>query len=273
MPPARVLLFAATCAVLLLVGQALIGRPPPLWGAALAFVLYSALILTGVFALRLRMFVDAVTRGPHGVRGWALTFDDGPDPATTPRVLDVLDQVGAKATFFVIVRKAEAHPELVREILARGHSVGLHSYAHDRLFALRSAGRVREDLERGIAALAAITGEAPALFRPPIGHTNPTIARVVEDLDLITVGWSVSAHDGTAGANVDRVVARVSARLHDGAIVLMHDASERGTHAPVAADAVARIVEAGREARLEVVPLGAWIGAKGRVGEKGSPIL
>ena len=261
MPPSRVLLFAATGLVLILAGQAAMGHAPPLWGAVLAFALYSALILTGVFALRLRMFVDAVTSGPRGVRGWALTFDDGPDPATTPRVLDALDEVGAKATFFVIVRKAEAHPGLVKEILARGHSVGLHSYAHDRLFALRSERRVREDLERGISVLAAITGEPPVLFRPPIGHTNPTIARVVEDLDLVTVGWSVSAHDGTAGANVDRVIARVSSRLRDGAIVLMHDASERGTHVPVAAAAIARIVEAGREARVEVVPLGALMPA------------
>ena len=119
---------------------------------------------------------------------------------------------------------------------------------------------MREDLERGIAVLTAITGEPPTLFRPPIGHTNPTIARVVEDLELVTVGWSVSARDGMAGASAERVVARVSSRLHDGAIVLMHDASERGTHAPVAADAIARIVEAGREARMEVVPLAALVG-------------
>lgn len=259
MPPARVVLFAATCVVLVVAGEAVLGHPPPLWGSMLAFALYSGLVLAGVFALRLRMFVDAVTRGPNGARGWALTFDDGPDPATTPRVLEALDAVGAKATFFVIVRKAEAYPALVKEILARGHSVGLHSYAHDRLFALRSERRVRADLERGIAALEAITGEAPVLFRPPIGHTNPTIARVVEDLDLVTVGWSVSARDGTAGANVDRVIARVSSRLRDGAIVLMHDASERGTHVPVAAEAIARIVEAGREARMDVVPLEALI--------------
>jgi peptidoglycan/xylan/chitin deacetylase (PgdA/CDA1 family) len=259
MPPVRLLLFAATFGVLLMAGQAVIGRPPPLPVALLVSALYMGLVLGGVFALRLRMFADAIVTGPRGARGWALTFDDGPDPSCTPAVLDALDDVGVTATFFVIARKAEAHPDLVREILRRGHAVGLHSYAHDRLFTLRREARVRADLEKGIAVLEQITGERPALFRPPIGHTNPIVARVAEELELVTVGWSVSARDGTAGANAERVVARVSSRLRDGAIVLMHDASEHGTHAPVAASAIAKIVEAGREARMDVVPLAPWV--------------
>jgi peptidoglycan/xylan/chitin deacetylase (PgdA/CDA1 family) len=255
MPAARVLLYAVTLAALLLTGQAIMGYPPRLATALVFSAVYVAIVLSGVFALRLRMFADAIVRGPEGVRGWALTFDDGPDPGSTPRVLDALDAARAKATFFVIARKAEAHPELVRDILARGHTVGLHSYAHDRLFALRRERYVRQDFERGIDVLERITGQTCTLFRPPIGHTNPLIARVAADFDLLTVGWTVSARDGTAGANADRVVARVSSRLRDGAIVLMHDASERGTHAPVAADAIERIIAAGREFRMDVVPL------------------
>jgi peptidoglycan/xylan/chitin deacetylase (PgdA/CDA1 family) len=259
MPPARALLYAATVAVLVMTGRALMGHPPPLAVAAISCALYLLLILAGVLSLRLRMFADAIIHGPEGARGYALTFDDGPDPASTPRVLDALDAVSAKATFFVIARKAEAHPELVKKILARGHAVGLHSYAHDRLFSLRSTKRVQADLERGIAVLEAITGERPTLFRPPIGHTTPPIARVAGDLDLDVIGWSVSAHDGLRGASVERVIARVSSRLRDGAIVLLHDASERGTHAPVAADVIAKIVEAGREARMDVVELSRWL--------------
>ena len=153
------------------------------------------------------------------------------------------------------MRKAEAHPALVKEILARGHSVGLHSYAHDRLFALRSEERVREDLERGMEVLEAITGEPPCSSARRSATRTRSSRASSRTSRSSRWGWNVSARDGTAGANVDRVVARVCAGLRDGAIVLMHDASERGTHAPVAAEAIARIVAAAREARMDVVPL------------------
>jgi peptidoglycan/xylan/chitin deacetylase (PgdA/CDA1 family) len=259
MPAARTALYAATAGVLVLTARALLIRPPPLVVAALALLAYAALLLVGVFALRLRMFADAVVRGPRGARGVVLTFDDGPHPGSTPLVLDALDAAQAKATFFVIARKAERHPDLVREILRRGHEVGLHSYAHDRLFALRSAARVRADLVRGIETLTAITGERPALFRPPIGHTNPHIVRVAEALNLTIIGWSVSGRDGLAGAAPQRVLARVRRRLEAGAIVLLHDAAETGDHVPAGARALPEILATMRDARLEVVPLAGWL--------------
>ena len=259
MPPARALLYAATLAVLVMAARALVIGPPPLGVAVALLLAYVALVTVGVLVLSLRMFVDALTRGPWDARGVALTFDDGPDPVTTRAVLDALDVAGVKGTFFVIGRKAEAHPDVVRDILRRGHAVGLHSYAHDRLFSLRSARAVRADLERGIEAIAKITGVRPRLFRPPIGHTNPTIARVADDLDLLVIGWSVSARDGTRRARAPEVVARVASQLKGGAIVLLHDAAERGDHAPTAARTLPDIVVAARERRLDVVPLADWI--------------
>ena len=257
MPLARAFLYGLTLSVLVLAVRAVLIGPPPLWFASLATAAYVGVILSGVFVLSLRMFVDAVTRGPSGARGVALTFDDGPHPETTRAVLDALDEAKVTATFFVIAKKAEEHPEVVREIVKRGHAVGLHSYAHDRLFSLRGEKVVRADLERGIAALEAITGERPRLFRPPIGHTSPIIARVADALDLVVVGWSVSGRDGIR-AKVDDVVARIGSRLVDGAIVLMHDASERGDHTPVAARALPEIIARARENRLDVVPLSPW---------------
>jgi peptidoglycan-N-acetylglucosamine deacetylase len=227
--------------------------------SGVALSAYVGLILSGVFSLRLRMFADAMLTGPKGARGVVLTFDDGPDPETTPQVLDVLDAEEAKATFFVIGKKAEKHPDLVREMKRRGHTVGLHSYEHDRLFALRSQRRVAKDLARGMAVIEAITGDKPELFRPPIGHTNPTIARVADAFDLTVVGWSVSARDGLAGADPKRVVGRVRRNVKDGAIVLLHDAAERGGRVPAGVLALAEVMDALKAARLDVVRIEEWL--------------
>jgi peptidoglycan/xylan/chitin deacetylase (PgdA/CDA1 family) len=263
MPPARVALYAATLGVLVLSVRAVLLGPPPLGWSLLAGLGYLALLLGGVLVLRWRVFVDAVVRGPAGSRGVALTFDDGPDPTWTPRVLATLAEHEATATFFVIARKAEAHPELVRAILDAGHAVGLHSYEHDRLFALRGERRVRGDLQRGIAVLEGITGARPTLFRPPIGHTNPTIARVADALDLTVVGWTVSGHDGIASARVDHVVTRVRRDLRDGIIVALHDAPELGDREPAAVKALPAILDAVAAENLDVVPLSAWVSEAG----------
>jgi peptidoglycan/xylan/chitin deacetylase (PgdA/CDA1 family) len=259
MPPARLALFAASAGVALMTVHAVFVRAPPLGWALAALAGYVALVGGGVALLKWRVFVDAVVRGPPGARGVVLTFDDGPHPHWTPRVLEMLRARGATATFFVVGRKAEQHPEVVRAILEWGNSVGLHSYAHDRLFALRCEQRVREDIEQGISALERVTGRRPVLFRPPIGHTNPIVARVVDALDLTVVGWTIGGRDGVGSARPDDVVARVRRDLRDGAIVLLHDAPERGDREPAVMRALPAILDTIAAKGLEVVPLARWI--------------
>jgi peptidoglycan/xylan/chitin deacetylase (PgdA/CDA1 family) len=261
MPPARFTLFAASAGVGLMTVHAVFVRAPPMGWALAVLAGYMALIGGGVALLKWRVFVDAVVRGPPGARGVVLTFDDGPHPHWTPRVLEMLRTRGATATFFVVGRKVQQHPEVVRAILERGHSVGLHSYAHDRLFALRSERHVRQDLEQGISALQSVTGQRPVLFRPPIGHTNPIVARVVDALDLTVVGWTIGGRDGVASARPGDVVARVRRDLRDGAIVLLHDAPERGDREPAVVRALPAILDTIAAEGLEVVPLARWIGA------------
>ncbi len=258
MPPARVVFYLATLGGIVLAARSVLTAPPPLWVALTAIGFYIAVVLSGVFVLRLRMFADAIVRGPKEARGVVLTFDDGPDPVHTRKVLDILDAHDAKATFFVIGRKVERHPDVVKEILARGHEVGVHGYEHDRLFSLRGPRRVRRDLERAIRTLEKVTGSRPTLFRPPVGHTNPTIARIAEQLDLTTVGWSVAGYDGIAGASAAKVVRRIKHAVDDGAIVLLHDAAEREDHEPTAAKALPEILIALDDKKLPVARLRDW---------------
>jgi peptidoglycan/xylan/chitin deacetylase (PgdA/CDA1 family) len=258
-PPARIVFWAATIGGIAFAVRSLLTEPPSVYVSAAIGALYLGLLMSGVLVLRLRMFADAIVRGPRDATGVVLTFDDGPDPAHTREVLDVLDKHEAKATFFVIGKKAEAHRDVVEEIVRRGHEVGVHGFAHARLFSLWGDKRVREDLERAMRVLENITGKTPTLFRPPIGHTNPTIARIADRLDLTVVGWSVRARDGLAGTRPADVVARISSGLEDGAIVLLHDAAERGPRKPAGVTALPEILEKIASKNLRVTPLSTWI--------------
>ena len=253
MPPARVLFYAATAGGLALSAFAVVYQPPPTWVAITALLGYLALITLGVTFSRYSMFADVVTAGPADATGAALTFDDGPDPETTPRVLELLEGAGVKATFFVIGKKAEADPELVRDILARGHALGVHSYAHERFMSLRSPRHVERDLGRSVAVIEEITGFRPRLFRAPIGHISPAMARAAKALELTVVG-------GWSGAQPEKVARKVTAGLEDGAIVLLHDASERGDFVPASIGALPLVIEAAERRRLPFVRVDRWLG-------------
>lgn len=189
---------------------------------AAAVLLAAVLLVRGSASVRVSWYLRMRCRARGAERRVALTFDDGPDPQRTPAVLDLLARQGVRATFFVVGARAEAHPELVRRMVAEGHVVGNHSYTHSWRFPLRSLGRTVEELRRTGEVLHRITGRQPRLFRPPFGVTNPTIARAVRRLGLDPVGWSIRSLD-TMGQSPERVAARILRRLHPGAVILLHD--------------------------------------------------
>lgn len=189
---------------------------------AAAVLLAAVLLVRGSASVRASWYLRMRCRARGAGRRVALTFDDGPDPQRTPAVLDLLARQGVRATFFVVGARAEAHPELVRRMVAEGHVVGNHSYTHSWRFPLRSLGRTVEELRRTGEVLHRITGRRPRLFRPPFGVTNPTIARAVRRLGLDPVGWSIRSLD-TMGQSPERVAARILRRLHPGAVILLHD--------------------------------------------------
>jgi chitooligosaccharide deacetylase len=150
----------------------------------------------------------------------ALTFDDGPDPAFTPAVLDVLAHFGATATFFVVGRNALAHPGLVARAVAEGHVVANHTHDHRWLDRL-DAAEVADEVDRGAADLAAVGVAASGIFRPPRGLTSPAVAGLTRRRGLRSVFWSdcLEAHHGSMSRSVGAVVDHAG----PGSVVLAHD--------------------------------------------------
>jgi len=171
----------------------------------------------------------------------ALTFDDGPDPEVTPRVLDQLDAAGARATFFCIAETARRHPALTREIVARGHSVQNHSRAHRHHFSLLGPRGFEREIGDAQALLADLTGSLPHCFRAPAGLRNPLLDPVLHRLDLHLVSWTRRGFD-TVDGNVGRVLGRLVCGLAARDILLLHDGH-------------ARVGAGGRPVVLEVLPV------------------
>lgn len=185
-----------------------------------------ALHTWGVVSPRSRWYLPLHWRLPAGTTDLALSFDDGPDPEITPRLLDLLAAHGARATFFCIGRNVADHPALARRITDEGHALGLHSHDHDRRFNCFTPRRVAADLEANAAALADATGRPPPrLWRPPMGLKNPWVAEAAHRLDLLSVTWSCRGLD-TGRRGPELVAARLLAGARPGAILALHDGSE-----------------------------------------------
>jgi peptidoglycan-N-acetylglucosamine deacetylase len=155
----------------------------------------------------------------------ALTFDDGPNPLVTPKLLDLLDRHQARATFFVIGKWAAAEPGLTREIFDRGHLLANHTHSHPRL-ALCSRERIDEELRRCDDAIESATGRRSHWMRPPFGYRSPLVAQAVRDRgDEGIVMWSASAWDWRIQPEA-RLIGRLGA-VRGGDIVLLHDGDHR----------------------------------------------
>jgi peptidoglycan/xylan/chitin deacetylase (PgdA/CDA1 family) len=209
-------------------GAAVLGTlaMPAAWPWALGALAANHVVLTVAGLLpRSTLLGPNLTRLPDAAaarREIALTFDDGPDPEVTPRVLDLLDAAGARASFFCIGRRARAHPALCREIVARGHRVENHGDSHSWAFAAFGPGRMRADIAAAQAALADITGQSPRFFRATAGLRNPLLDPVLAALDLRLAAWSRRAYDTREG-RPEVVLGRLTRGLGAGDILLMHD--------------------------------------------------
>jgi len=255
MSAGRRLLLGATVVAAVSVVALVLAGPPLAWLACLVPLACLALLGVGVMNPRFAVFADVICRGTEARPEIALTFDDGPHPSSTRQVLAALGGKGARATFFVLGTKAQKAPEVLREIAAAGHEIGIHGDTHDRRLSLRHPDAIAASLERVSAAVESATGLRPHLFRPPMGHTSPRTAVAARRLGLTLVGWSVRSRDGRASTTAAQATERVLAGLRPGAIILMHDAAEHDDRAPVAATVLPTLLEEIARRGLQCVTL------------------
>lgn len=261
LPPARLGLWAYAFTGVAIGARSMFAAPPPLLPTLFGLGGYLALGTAGVFWPERGMYGTTLWHGPRTSAEVALTFDDGPCPETTPRALERLAAANVRATFFLVGRKAEQHPQLVRDIVSAGHEVGLHGYEHDRLFSLRGPAHVKADIARSQDVLERAGAPRPNLFRPPIGFVSHFTVNGARRADVTLVGCSARALDGFRGAAAPKVAERLIRALEPGALLAMHDAAEHDDYVPASLEALPHVLHAVRERNLQPVTLSHWAAA------------
>jgi peptidoglycan/xylan/chitin deacetylase (PgdA/CDA1 family) len=207
----------------------------PAW-VGFIIIVYFLVLFLGSALIRLGFYIKSQLRLPliaveeeesgqmrlmHNPRKVALTFDDGP-AEFTEEILGTLKSENVRATFFLIGKNIAGHEELVKRMQEEGHVIGNHSFEHGRNFDWKSSRAMKVEIEKTNAAIAAITGTEPLLFRPPFGVTNPNLARAIRTSGMKSVGWSIRSFDTLAKSEAG-LRKRISRQLKPGAIVLLHD--------------------------------------------------
>jgi peptidoglycan-N-acetylglucosamine deacetylase len=194
-----------------------------------------------------------MTSGPKGCGATCLTFDDGPHPEHTPRLLDVLARLGVRATFFVVGCRAERHPDLVRRMAVEGHEVGNHSFSHPAPGSI-TTGQTIAEARRTNTLLAELTGRSPALFRPPHGKVTAGVLWRLCRAGLTVVLWNVDPKDFSRETPGEVLAWFRDRPVGGGDIVLMHD------NVPHAVEVLPALIEEVRTRRLDFTTPSRWIG-------------
>ncbi len=162
-------------------------------------------------------------------RGVGLTFDDGPHPLHTPRVLDILERFQVKATFFVIGRHLDKHGAWVAAASRAGHVIGNHTYHHFRTMNFFPSKKIREEIMACQSAVEKWAGYKPRFYRQPTGFRNPRIFGILKELQISMVGWQVRAFD-TQRQNPQGIARRILQKVRPGGIILLHDGSDTASN-------------------------------------------
>ncbi len=224
-------LLAASAAVHLGAAAALFARPRAWpWAVGALLANHAVLAAAGLWP-RSQLLGANWTRLPQrgdSLPGVAITIDDGPDPAITPRVLEMLESHAACATFFCIGERVLRYPDIAQEIVRRGHFIENHSQRHRTNFSLLGPGGMNAEISQAQESIFRVTGSSPQFFRAPAGLRNPFLDPVLARLKLRLASWTRRGFD-TVSADADAVLRRLAGALRAGDILLLHDGNAART--------------------------------------------
>lgn len=226
--------------------------------ACLPLLVFVLLCLAAPLFPRFGFYLPIVSHGDRARREVALTFDDGPDPSITPLVLDLLDRHSVSATFFITGDNAEKNPEIVREILARGHTLGNHSLHHSPFLMLKGSRTLRHEI-RDAQRIFRELGAVPLAFRPPVGITSPRLWRPLLESGMFCVNFSCRAFD-RGNRSIVGLAAKIFRRVRPGDIVMLHDIAPKKSDAASLLKEFETVLEGIRKKGLAIVPLERLIG-------------
>lgn len=153
----------------------------------------------------------------------ALTFDDGPNPLATPKILEILEKNKIKATFFIIGKNAVRYPSLVKKISEDDHEIEIHCFSHSPLLFMALPSKINRELAKVKEIVISYKGENPKFFRPPWGNRTPWLLNESKKLDLLPVTWSLDPREAWLWPTPEKVIERVKNQICNGAIILLHD--------------------------------------------------
>ncbi|MDL2330223.1 polysaccharide deacetylase family protein [Desulfosarcina sp. OttesenSCG-928-A07] len=214
--------------------------------------------IAGAFFHGWGFYLPVISHGKKKPRAVALTVDDGPDPATTPRLLALFNRHGVRATFFVLGKQVRAYPELVRAISDAGHTIGNHSFSHRTAIAFRDRRYLYEEIAATQTELSRL-GIVPRLFRPPVGITYPGMGAVLESLGLVAVTFNRRAFD-FGNRSLGGLAARVLSRIQPGDIIMVHDLPPPHHPVEIWLAEMEALIRGIREKKLDILPLTDIIG-------------
>lgn len=226
--------------------------------AVIPLCVFMLLCMVAPFIPTCSFFLPVISRGTCGRKAVALTFDDGPDPLTTPELLRLLKKHRVSGTFFVTGHRVVRYPKLTKEIIAQGHSVANHSFHHDMLGALRSTQTMQHEIEGTQRALKDI-GIVALAYRPPMGITSPRLRRVMEKEGMFVVNFSCRAWDG-GNRRIRHLSRRILKRVRANDILLLHDHLAQPSLFSRWAGEVDLVLKGIPEKGLEILPLADLIG-------------